>query len=63
MLNETECAQYLGKKPQTLRKWACRGYGPPRIKVGQSVRYRLASVDAWMNSREVDPASRLRQKG
>lgn len=49
LATEHEVAAYLKKKPSTLRWWRCRGYGPPFRKVGRSVRYEWAAVDAWTN--------------
>lgn len=36
----------------TLQHWRSRGGGPPFIKVGHYVRYRLADVNAWLDERE-----------
>jgi hypothetical protein len=36
----------------TLQHWRTRGGGPPFIKVGHFVRYRLADVNAWLDERE-----------
>lgn len=52
LLNRREAAEYLGVKPQTLATWTCTGrYGLPVVKVGRSVRYRLADLDAWIARR------------
>ena len=38
---------------QTVYTWNSRGTGPPYMKIGRHVRYRLADVVAWENSRTV----------
>ena len=37
---------------KTLANWRSSGYGPPFVKVGTSVIYRLSSVDRWLDSME-----------
>jgi excisionase family DNA binding protein len=55
IISEAEAANVLGVKIATLRTWATRRKGPPRIKVGRSVRYRRQTLIAWMTAREVSP--------
>lgn len=49
LLNAAQLAEKLGNKVGTLAYWRYMGQGPKFIKVGRSVRYRLADVDAWLN--------------
>ena len=43
---------YLGGISKlTLADWRTKHFGPPFIKVGHSVRYRLVDLDAWLDSR------------
>jgi excisionase family DNA binding protein len=45
------CAAYLGVSAWTLRHgW--RRLGIPAVKVGGALRFRKASVDKWLDSRE-----------
>lgn len=37
---------------KTLMNWRSCGQGPPFVKVGSSVLYRLASVDRWLDGQE-----------
>jgi excisionase family DNA binding protein len=54
LLSREEAAAYLGLKPQTLAAWAVTGrYGLPVVKVGRSVRYRLADLEAWLATRTI----------
>ncbi|MBO9664954.1 MAG: helix-turn-helix domain-containing protein [Dokdonella sp.] len=49
-LSESEVAAQLGKCVRTLRNWARRGYGPPRVRIGRSIYYRLVEVSRWIDS-------------
>lgn len=48
MLTTKEAAQHIRCAPITLAKLRCSGGGPPFLKLGRSVRYALADVDAWL---------------
>jgi excisionase family DNA binding protein len=50
VLNELEAAARLGLSHRTLQMWRVRGIGPCFLKVGRSVRYRPADVDAWLEA-------------
>ena len=52
---EAETAKFLNKSVSTLRSLASRRKGPPRIKNGKAVIYKMASVTAWLDAREVAP--------
>jgi len=45
-------ARYAGLSPVTLRKWRMTGAGPRFVRLGRSVRYRKAAVDAFLEGRE-----------
>lgn len=49
-LNTPEAAEYLSISPQFLEAARVKGGGPAFIKVGRSVRYAVADLDAWMAS-------------
>ena len=54
LLTRREAAEYLGVKPQTLAAWHVTGkYKLPLVKVGRSVRYRLADLEKWLAARTV----------
>lgn len=58
LLSRREAAEYLGVKPQTLAAWHITGkYGLPLVKVGRSVRYRMADLERWLAARTVDAAA------
>lgn len=52
LLSREEAAKFLGVKPNTLACWAStKRYQLPMIKVGRVVRYRLADLERWLESR------------
>jgi excisionase family DNA binding protein len=55
LLTRPEAAEYVHIKPQTLAVWACAGRGPTYVKVGRSVRYRVADLDAFLERGTVTP--------
>lgn len=55
LMTRREAAAYLRWKEQSLAAAACRGDGPPYVKVGRSVRYRKSDLDRWLDARTVTP--------
>jgi predicted DNA-binding transcriptional regulator AlpA len=49
-------AEREGVSVQTVYDWHKTGKAPRRMKIGRHVRYRLADVIAWEESRIVDDA-------
>jgi len=50
--NTRRTAAHLGCHPVTLAKRRVTGDSPPYIKIGGSVLYDPADVDAWLQSRK-----------
>ncbi len=48
LLFTLEAADYCRLSPRTLEKKRVAGGGPPFVKLGRSVRYSKADLDAWM---------------
>ena len=49
-----KAAEVLGLKPQTLRLWACNGYGPLRpVKVGGRLGWRVADLERVLRGERV----------
>jgi hypothetical protein len=46
-------AAYLNVSPRTIDRLHVMGEGPPRIKFGGKIRYRVSSTLAWLASREM----------
>jgi predicted DNA-binding transcriptional regulator AlpA len=60
LLSEAEVAEVLGKPPRTLRQWRYLGAGPRYLKVGATVRYRKADLEAWLRAQEQEPVARAK---
>lgn len=52
-LTPAELAERYGVPVSTVYRWNYSGTAPRRILVGRHVRYRLADVEAWEESRQV----------
>jgi len=46
-LKDKAAGEVLGFAPVTLQEWRREGKGPPFVRLGRSVRYRRADLDAW----------------
>lgn len=57
-LTPDEAANLLGKRVSTLSAWRSTGTGPTFIKVGGSVRYLEADLEAFLASGRRAPARR-----
>lgn len=54
--NERTVAARLGIAPATLRKWRCTGaFDLPFVKLGHTVRYRMADVERFIAERTRRP--------
>ncbi|MGA7180679.1 MAG: helix-turn-helix domain-containing protein [Thiobacillaceae bacterium] len=52
LLTENEAAAFLDTTVGTLQVWRSTGrYGIPFVKIGRSVRYKRADLEAWIASR------------
>lgn len=52
LLSRDEAAAYLGISPKTLATWAStKRYPLPFVKIGRAVKYRVATLDAFIESR------------
>jgi predicted DNA-binding transcriptional regulator AlpA len=54
VLTEKYAAPYTGMSTAWLRQARIRGIGPAYIRVGRSIRYRVADLDAWVAAHRVD---------
>lgn len=52
-------ASHLGLAKSTLEKMRVRGDGPPFVKLGRAVRYRLIDLDGWAAAHIVGSTSEL----
>jgi predicted DNA-binding transcriptional regulator AlpA len=56
LLTEKQAARRYKKKASTLNKWRAEGKGPRFVRLGSSVFYRAADLDAFIEASVVDPA-------
>ena len=47
LLTQKQVAQRWALSERTLERWRCTGEGPVYIKLGYSVRYRIADIEAF----------------
>ncbi|MEB3415010.1 helix-turn-helix domain-containing protein [Alteriqipengyuania sp. WL0013] len=52
LLKEANVAIWLNVSKRTLQGWRLRGEGPHFEKLGRSVRYLPAAVEAWISEQE-----------
>jgi excisionase family DNA binding protein len=57
LLTKRELAKLLKVSLPTINRWVKRGGGPPHLKVGVLVRYRLGDVGVWLESLQVKSRS------
>jgi predicted DNA-binding transcriptional regulator AlpA len=58
LLTRKAAAEYLNLKPRTLARYASMSRGPRYVRTGDRrgrVWYRPADLDAWLDSRTVEP--------
>jgi predicted site-specific integrase-resolvase len=46
-LTAAELADRLKVAQSTLWQWNLRGYGPPAVRIGGKLRYRVEAIEAW----------------
>lgn len=52
LIDVDEVARRLAVSAQTVRRLVAAGQFPAPIRVGRSVRWRLADVEAWIDEQE-----------
>ena len=51
-LNRTDLARELTLSVDTLQRWESRRMGPPCVRVGRKVIYRMEAVRDWLREQE-----------
>lgn len=51
-LNRTDLARELTLSVDTLQRWETRRMGPPCVRVGRKVLYRMEAVRDWLREQE-----------
>ena len=63
LLRRPEVSRLLSINPSTLEYWRSRGHGgPPFIKLGRLVRYRLSSIEEYLRFRTWNAGRRWKGK-
>ncbi len=57
LLSRSEVHSYFGLTQRFLEVSAVRGDGPPMVKIGRSVRYRVGDLRTWIESCRVPATS------
>lgn len=57
LLTRAEVEMNFGLSRRFLEVSAVRGDGPPMVKIGRSVRYRVADLRTWIDARRVNSTS------
>lgn len=56
-LSRRKAAAYLGFSPNTLAAYEVKGLAPTHLRVGSTVRYEIAALNAWREARKAGGAS------
>lgn len=56
-LRVPQAAAHLGVSKSLLDKLRCRGGGPAYAKLGSTIVYQAADLDAWVAARRIEPAN------
>jgi predicted DNA-binding transcriptional regulator AlpA len=51
-VDSKQAAAYLGFALATLEIWRFQNKGPAYLKIGRSVRYRIADLDEWLQQQK-----------
>jgi predicted DNA-binding transcriptional regulator AlpA len=66
ILTTQQAAKLANQQPMTMSKWRSRGKGPPYLRLGGKIRYRLSDIRKWIESSVINPseqkAKRRRRK-
>ena len=55
VLNDVGAAAFLGLAVQSLRNVRSHGKGPPYIKLGRRVVYKVSDLEEYLNRHRIDP--------
>ncbi|WP_147164031.1 helix-turn-helix transcriptional regulator [Pararhodospirillum oryzae] len=63
MITTDQLAARLGVTTRTVMRWRVERFGPPYLRLGRSIRYRLDDILQWENNRRFEcVASELSKK-
>lgn len=53
-VDERDASRHIGFSPSWMRQARMRRSGPPFVKVGRTIRYRVADLEAWLLAHRVE---------
>ncbi len=56
-LDTRQASDFLGLKKNTLEVWRVQGRGPAFVKLGRSIRYRMADIEEFVKKQTVRSTS------
>lgn len=62
LLTAQQAAGLLQLAPITLSVWRSSGKGPPYIKAGGSVRYKVKDLKTWLAERTIKPTAGVKSE-
>ncbi|HEY2757792.1 MAG TPA: helix-turn-helix domain-containing protein [Pseudolabrys sp.] len=62
LVTEVEIADFLKLSTRTLQSWRINNDGPPFVRVGRAIRYRLRDVIRWIEARTVAPTAETKNR-
>ncbi len=57
VIDTVQAAKFVGLAKVTLDKMRLVGNGPPYVKMGKAVRYRIADLESWVEARVITSTS------
>lgn len=54
-LNDVEAAKFLNISVSCLRNWRCQRKGPPYVKIGKRVLYRVEDLNSFLAHHRIEP--------
>lgn len=55
LLSRLEVEKRFGIPKRFLELAVSRGEGPPFVRYGRTIRYRVSDLHAWINTKRIDP--------
>ena len=61
IIDQAAVGELLNKSPRTIEIWRGKGIGPPFVKIGRTVGYRLGAVREWLRTSEYSSTAEARR--
>ncbi|MBX9720855.1 MAG: helix-turn-helix domain-containing protein [Candidatus Obscuribacterales bacterium] len=62
LVNEKQAAEMMGLSISWFRQIRVTGGGPPFIKVGNAVRYKVSDLESWLDNRRIHHTTEWSEK-